>query len=289
VSTSKTVVHLAGAVALLLGLDAYAHREIRSVRTEIRGTDRSIAAEVAKVRRAAAEADHAQQQTTARLETDLAAAPVEMTAAARGAGIEAQRHALLLARRMAQAHRKQIERADTELASIRAAAEATGETARQLRSELHAARSAAKAGGVQAELARAERALETLHQDIRENGAELAAVRGSARRETLPFRAGKAAPGAETGGLAIRLRTIDAKWQHYTLQVTAAGGRPERRDGTIHEPIHFRIPGAGISCELIVNEIAKDEVSGLVTVARNSELARGYSIGSAETKNLPGR
>jgi len=152
------------------------------------------------VRRAAAEADHAQQQTTARLETDLAAAPVEMTAAARGAGIEAQRHALLLARRMAQAHRKQIERADTELASIRAAAEATGETARQLRSELHAARSAAKAGGVQAELARAERALETLHQDIRENGAELAAVRGSARRETLPFRAGKAAPGAETGG-----------------------------------------------------------------------------------------
>lgn len=288
-STSKAMVHLAGAVALLLGVDAYANREIRNLSAKITGTRRPIVAEVAKVRRAAVEANDAQQQTAAALEADLAAAPAEMTAAARSAAIEAPRRARLLARRMTQAHRQQIEWADTELASIRATAKATADAARQLSSELRAAGPAARAGAVQAELAQARRDLAALREDLREEGAELAAVRGSARRETFPFRAGKAAPGAEAGGLAIRLRTIDPKQQRYTLEVTAAGGRPERREGTIREPIYFRIPGAGSSCELVVNEIAQDEVSGLVTVARHSELARGYSSGRAETRNLPGR
>ena len=45
-SISKTVVHIAAAVALLLGMDAYAHREIRSLRAEIAGAERSVHAEV---------------------------------------------------------------------------------------------------------------------------------------------------------------------------------------------------------------------------------------------------
>lgn len=59
---------MAGAVALLLGMDAYANREIRSLSAEIAGTKRSIVAEVAKARRAGA-------------------APARMTAAAPGAVI----------------------------------------------------------------------------------------------------------------------------------------------------------------------------------------------------------
>lgn len=48
--TPKTVVHMAAAVALLLGMDAYAHREIRSLRAEIAGAERSLLVEVPKPR-----------------------------------------------------------------------------------------------------------------------------------------------------------------------------------------------------------------------------------------------
>jgi len=45
---------MAGAVALLLGMDAYANREIRNLNAEIAGAKRSIVAEVAKPRPTAA-------------------------------------------------------------------------------------------------------------------------------------------------------------------------------------------------------------------------------------------
>ncbi len=53
-NTPKTTLHLAAAVVLLLGLDVYANREIRSLSTEVAATERSIAARFVKLRRAAA-------------------------------------------------------------------------------------------------------------------------------------------------------------------------------------------------------------------------------------------
>jgi len=45
VSNPKTLVHLAAAVALLLLMDAYTMREIRNLRAEIAGAERSLQAE----------------------------------------------------------------------------------------------------------------------------------------------------------------------------------------------------------------------------------------------------
>ncbi|HXN47605.1 MAG TPA: hypothetical protein VN893_13245 [Bryobacteraceae bacterium] len=48
--TSKTLVHLGAAVALLLMMDAYTIREIRNLRAEIAGAERSLLAEAPKPR-----------------------------------------------------------------------------------------------------------------------------------------------------------------------------------------------------------------------------------------------
>ena len=51
--TSKTLVHLGAAVALLLLMDAYTIREIRNLRAEIASAERSITPRAAKLRPAA--------------------------------------------------------------------------------------------------------------------------------------------------------------------------------------------------------------------------------------------
>ena len=49
-SISKTVVHTTAAVALLFLMDAYTMREIRNLRAEIAGAERSVLAAVPKPR-----------------------------------------------------------------------------------------------------------------------------------------------------------------------------------------------------------------------------------------------
>jgi hypothetical protein len=275
------VIHLAAAAFLLFGLEAYLNREIRSLSAEGGRIERSIVAEVVKVREAAVQANDAQHQIAEALEADVAAAPVQVAAEAREAEAEAQRRAALLARRMARSRRKQLARVTSELASIRANSQAASEAALRLHSDLHAAGSAAladrgEARGAQKDLAAVEEDLGALTERVHGNATQWTAFRASSRRESFPFRAARRAPRTEAGGLAILLRNADPKHQRFTLEITAADGRTERREGTLNEPIRL-----GGSYELVVDEIAKNEVGG--------QLARDYSSGSAETRNFPGR
>ncbi len=292
--STTTVLHLAGAVTLLFGLDTYLSREIRSLNTDAASAKRSIIAAVARTRSAAVEADDAREQSVEALAAELAAAPVEMNRAMEEAVFEAQRYVGSLLRQMTQVRHRQLERTKAELASLRAAAKATDEEASRLHDEVHSTKWAVlgaqeTAGDTRAGLRPVSGALPDLNGRIDEGGARLAILRGAARRETFPFTAHKAAPQTTTYGLAIRLRRTDLKRQRCSLEVKAADGQIINWRLTIGEPIRFRTATASGWYEMVVTQIAKDEVGGLVIVAGSPEVARGYSSGSAETRYLPGR
>jgi hypothetical protein len=289
-ASGKVEIALAAAAVVLLGAGAHLLHGIHGLRQDTVRVERTIAAGIAALRETAARASDAQYEAAAVLAKDLDATHGETATAARAAQTETQRYAELLLRRTAREHRDQIERVDEELSRARAASHAVDQASRQLgdaRSDLAATRGGA--GAVETDLARVATDLEALRIAARSNRAQLAALRASAERRVFEFRVRKPAQPAEVAGIAILLRTADPKRNRYSVDLIADGLRTEQRDRTLQEPVRFYASRSRVPCELVVTEIGQDEVAGYVAVPAATELARGYSSGSAETRNLPGR
>lgn len=288
-ASGKAEIALTAAAVVLLGAGAHLLHRIHDLRRDAAGIEQTIAAGIAGLRESAVRASDVHYEASAALAADLEAAPGETATAARTAQTESQRYAELLLRRAGPEQRRQLDWARQELSRARAAAEAADQASGQLRdarSTLAAVRGGT--GTAETDLGRVATDLAALKRAAASNRAQLAALRASTQRRIYEFRARKSAP-AEVAGISILLKTADPKGNRYSLDLIANGLRTEQRGRTLQEPVRFYAPPSRIPCELVVNEIGKDEVAGYLVVPAATELAGGYSSGSAETRNLPGR
>ena len=66
-------------------------------------------------------------------------------------------------------------------------------------------------------------------------------------------------------GIRLRLKGTDLKNKRYTIDVTTDDIVVEKKDKAINEPVQFKLSKSPALFELVVNELAKDRVTGYLS------------------------
>lgn len=109
---------------------------------------------------------------------------------------------------------------------------------------------------------------------IATNSTELDALRKLGERDYFEFTIVKSAPVQKIGGVQLALKKADVKRNRFTVDVVADDRRVEKKDKGLNEPVQFYTSQARQPFELVVNEIAKDKITGYVSVPKVKQMAR---------------
>jgi Tfp pilus assembly protein PilV len=103
---------------------------------------------------------------------------------------------------------------------------------------------------------------------IATNATELKELRALGERDYIEFDLKKGSGMQKVGKLQLGLDKADPKRSRFTFDVLADDKRVQKRDRTINEPIQFYVSGSRQPCEIVVNEVKKDEVTGYLAVPK---------------------
>ncbi len=109
---------------------------------------------------------------------------------------------------------------------------------------------------------------------IATNATELEALRKLGERDYFEFTLSKSEPPQKIAGIQVALKKADIKRSRFTVDVIADDHRVEKRDKGLNEPVQFYTSQARIPFEMVVNEIAKDKVTGYISVPKVKQAAR---------------
>lgn len=109
---------------------------------------------------------------------------------------------------------------------------------------------------------------------IATNSTELEALKKLGERDYYEFTIVKSAPVQKIGGVQLALKKADVKRNRFTVDVVADDRRVEKKDKGLNEPVQFYTSQARQPFELVVNQIAKDKITGYVSVPKVKQMAR---------------
>jgi len=103
---------------------------------------------------------------------------------------------------------------------------------------------------------------------IATNGRELAALKALGDRNYFEFNLGKTKQPQKVGEITIKLKKADAKRNKYTIEVVADDKKFEKKNRTINEPVQFYVSTSRQLCEIVVNRIQKNLISGYLATPK---------------------
>lgn len=103
---------------------------------------------------------------------------------------------------------------------------------------------------------------------IATNADQLKELRTLGERDYIEFDLKKGRGMQKVGKLQLGLDKADPKRSRFTFDVLADDKRVQKRDRTINEPIQLYVSGSRQPCEIVVNEVKKDEVVGYLAVPK---------------------
>jgi len=103
---------------------------------------------------------------------------------------------------------------------------------------------------------------------IATNSLQLKELRDLGERNYLEFDLKRGAASQKLGAIQLVLDRADPKRNRFTLDVLADDKRVQKRDRTINEPVQLYVSGSRQPCEIVVNEVKKDEVVGYLAVPK---------------------
>jgi Tfp pilus assembly protein PilE len=129
----------------------------------------------------------------------------------------------------------------------------------------------------QADLAAAKTQLTSVMGDagvmsglIATNHTELEELRHRGDRNYYEFRLRKGAPAQNVGTIKLRLNKVNQKHSNYTMTVSSDDRNIEKKDRNLDEPVQFYSGKNPALFEIVVNNIAKNEVSGYLSTPKNA-------------------
>ncbi len=69
-------------------------------------------------------------------------------------------------------------------------------------------------------------------------------------------------------GISILLKRADQSSRKYTLEVISDDQRVQKRDKTVNEPVQFYVARKKQPYEIVVNRVAKDEITGYLATPK---------------------
>ena len=104
---------------------------------------------------------------------------------------------------------------------------------------------------------------------IARNHEEIDVLRRMGERDYVEFTIdGKNKP-QKVGSVTIELRSVDTKKGKFTVALTVDDNRTEKKDRLVDEPVVFYPRGSHQADEFVVNSVAKDKISGYISVPKN--------------------
>jgi chromosome segregation ATPase len=97
---------------------------------------------------------------------------------------------------------------------------------------------------------------------------DLDSLRQRGERDYVEFNLQKSNKRQKVGSLQLELKKTDEKRQKYTLDLTVDDKTTEKKDKNVFEPVQFYQQGFRIPSEIVVQQIAKDRVSGYVSIPK---------------------
>lgn len=115
---------------------------------------------------------------------------------------------------------------------------------------------------------------------IARNHEEIDVLRRQGERDYVEFTIdGKNKP-QKVGGVTVELRSVDIKRNKFTVALTVDDVRTEKKDRTIDEPVVFYPRGSHQADEFVVNTVAKDKITGYISMPKNPPATTANASGN---------
>ena len=100
---------------------------------------------------------------------------------------------------------------------------------------------------------------------------ELEILKHKGDRNYIEFTLQKGAKPTLLNGVAVKLQAkkVDDKHSKYTMVVSADDRNIEKKDKSLDEPVQFYTGKDPVLCELVVNSISKNQISGYLSTPKN--------------------
>lgn len=105
---------------------------------------------------------------------------------------------------------------------------------------------------------------------IAKNHDEVEELRRLGERDYYEFTINTKNQREKVGDLMVELRGVNTKKNLYTVAIYVDDARYEKRNRSANEPIYFFTHGSRAPLEFTVNQVAKDKISGYLSVPKTS-------------------
>jgi hypothetical protein len=114
---------------------------------------------------------------------------------------------------------------------------------------------------------------------IARNHEEIDVLRRMGERDYVEFAIqGKNKP-QKVGNITVELRSVDTKRNKFTVALTVDDIRTEKKDRTVDEPVVFYPRGLHQADEFVVNTVAKDKITGYISLPKNPQATTAAASG----------
>ena len=114
---------------------------------------------------------------------------------------------------------------------------------------------------------------------IARNHEDIDVLRRMGEREYVEFTIqGKNKP-QKVGSITVELRSVDTKKNKFTVALTVDDTRTEKKDRTVDEPVVFYPRGLHQADEFVVNSVAKDKITGYISMPKNPSATTANASG----------
>ena len=266
------------AIVVLFGASAYLVTQLRAARAGLEAANKKIQAHEEQI----AKLEGSVLRTYQQAEQNITALRGEVTAT-RG---QIQQTATSVRKDVLSQAEQMSQKAAAEQKA--AVAEVGGRLEQQLRA--NAASTESKLGSISGDVSGVRAEVSSTKEELRKTIAELKSVRGDmgvqsgliatnanelgalkrlGERNYFEFNLKKTKTPQRVGNVSMKLKATDLKRNRYTLEVIADDKLTEKRDRTINEPVQFYVAKARIPYEIVVNQIAKDQIVGYMATPKD--------------------
>ena len=265
---------LAGAVALSLGFNGYQALNIQDLRQQVGGVHK----QVGEFREGLARVDQDYSNNIGAVKEEVANVRKEAKSTAMNVGYAAQsavkKNAAIVSN-LAKTEEENNRKLNAELSQVKESTEQAASKLTDVTSDVgnvktEVATTKTDIASTKSDLAQTISDLRRANGDmgvmsglIATNGKELQALRELGERDYIEFKLSRNSQPQRVGDIQLTLKKIDTKRNRFTVEVMADDKRIEKKDKTANEPVQFYVASkARQPYEIVVNQIAKDSVSG---------------------------
>src|SRR5215475_4904771 len=269
---------ITGGLIALIVANVYLFVQIDHVRTEMAQSNEKLANEISNLQDASKVNTTAAQRRIESLKSELDKSNQQLISQSRSLSSQAKADALAhidqVEKQLQTEQAKVNQQVSSEISEVKSAATATNSKIGEVATDV---------GGVKSNLTQTQADLQKTIADLKSargdmgvqsgliatNASELQALKRLGERNYFEFKLGKTKDRQRVGDITLLLKKTDPKKNKYTVEVMADDKLTEKKDRNVNEPVQFYTSKAKQPYELVVNQVAKDQIAGYLATPKD--------------------